>query len=216
MIVLCGFAVSNYYNKVKLALLEKGIAFTEEAAPAGGTSEAQLAASPLGKIPYLRTDQGTLCESQVIMDYLEAAYPSPPLMPADPWEAAKTRELITFLDLHLELATRPLYSEAFFGGSVSDGTKALVRKQLDKNLPAFKRLAKFSPYVAGDNFTAADCAAWVHLPLVGMATKAIYGEDLVLAHGIDWKGYSKLIGAREAAQRVAGDRKVAQEAMTRK
>jgi glutathione S-transferase len=216
MIVLCGFAVSNYYNKVKLALLEKGIAFTEEAAPAGGTSEAQLAASPLGKIPYLRTDQGTLCESQVIMDYLEAAYPSPPLMPADPWEAAKTRELITFLDLHLELATRPLYAEAFFGGSVSDGTKALVRKQLDKNLPAFKRLAKFSPYVAGDNFTAADCAAWVHLPLVGMATKAIYGEDLVLAHGIDWKGYSKLIGARETAQRVAGDRKVAQEAMTRK
>ncbi|MBL8303806.1 MAG: glutathione S-transferase [Ideonella sp.] len=216
MIVLCGFAVSNYYNKVKLALLEKGLAFTEEAAPAGGTSEAQLAASPLGKIPFLRTEHGTLCESQVILDYLEAAHPTPALLPADPWQAAKVRELITFLDLHLELATRPLYAEAFFGGTVSDGTKAMVRKQLDRNLPAFKRLAKFSPYVAGEQFTAADCAAWVHLPLVGLATKIIYGEDLVLAGGIDWKSYAKLIGERPAAQQVTADRKVAQERMAKK
>ena len=27
MIVLCGFPLSNYYNKVKLALLEKGVPF---------------------------------------------------------------------------------------------------------------------------------------------------------------------------------------------
>ena len=32
MITLCGFAASNYYNKVKLALLEKGVAFEEELA----------------------------------------------------------------------------------------------------------------------------------------------------------------------------------------
>ncbi|WP_420841196.1 glutathione S-transferase N-terminal domain-containing protein, partial [Aquiflexum gelatinilyticum] len=29
-ITLCGFSLSNYYNKVKLALLEKGIPFEEE------------------------------------------------------------------------------------------------------------------------------------------------------------------------------------------
>ena len=28
-ITLCGFSVSNYYNKVKFSLLEKGIPFTE-------------------------------------------------------------------------------------------------------------------------------------------------------------------------------------------
>jgi len=31
-ITLCGFATSNYFNKVKLALLEKQIPFTEELA----------------------------------------------------------------------------------------------------------------------------------------------------------------------------------------
>ena len=35
MLKLCGFAASNYYNKVKLALLEKGIPFEEELAWVG-------------------------------------------------------------------------------------------------------------------------------------------------------------------------------------
>ena len=106
MLVLCGFATSNYYNKVKLALLEKGVAFTEELVPGGKKSDGVLEASPLGKIPFIRTEHGTLCESQVILDYIEAAYPTPPLMPADPWQAAKVRELTTFVELHLEIVGR--------------------------------------------------------------------------------------------------------------
>ena len=46
MIVLCGFPLSNYYNKVKLALLEKGVPFTEERVGTGGKAESTLAASP--------------------------------------------------------------------------------------------------------------------------------------------------------------------------
>lgn len=216
MIVLCGFSLSNYYNKVKLALLEKGLPFTEERASAGSVEEAQLAASPLGKIPFIRTEHGCLCESQAILEYIEALQPAPPLLPADPWQAAKVRELTTFIELHLELVARELYAEAFFGGKVSDGLKSRVRTKLDKNIPAFKRLARFSPYVAGDTFTQADCAAWSHLPLVGLASKIIYGEDLLLANGVDWKGYAKVVGERGTAQKVAADRKVDQERMARK
>lgn len=216
MLVLCGFSLSNYYNKVKLALLEKGLPFTEEHAPAGGSSEAQRAASPLGKIPFLRTEHGTLCESQVILDYLEAIAPTPALVPADPFQAAKVRELIAFIDLHLELVARELYAEAFFGGQVSDDTKARVRRQLERNIPAFKALARFAPHVAGDTFTQADCAAWASLPLVGLATKLIYGEDLLLAHGVDWKTYSKLVGERPTAQKVAADRKADQDRLSKK
>lgn len=207
MITLCGFSISNYYNKVKLALLEKGVPFEEERVMTGSKDEAVLAASPLGKIPFIRTPQGALCESQVILDWIEAAYPNPPLVPADPFAAAKVRELATFIDLHLELVARDLYPQAFFGGTVSEGTQARVRKQLERHIPAFKRLAAFSPYVAGDTFTQADCSAWVSLPLVAMATKAVYGEDLLAAHGVDWRAYIKLVGERPSAQRVAADRK---------
>jgi glutathione S-transferase len=213
MITLCGFAVSNYYNKVKLVLLEKGIPFDESPVGTGSTDEAVLGASPLGKIPFLRTEAGSLCESQVICDYLEAAYPQPPLVPADPFAAAKLRELATFIDLHLELVARELYTQAFFGGTVSEAAQARVRKQLVKNIAGFKRLAKFSPYVAGDSFTLADCSAWVSLPLVAMATKIVLGEDLLAAAGVDWKAYSRLVGERASAQRVAADRKTAEAAM---
>jgi glutathione S-transferase len=63
--------------------------------------------------------------------------------------------------------------------------------------------------VAGDSFTLADCAAFCSLPLVGMATKAVYGEDLLLSAGVDYKPYIKMIGERPSAQKVAQDRKAA-------
>jgi glutathione S-transferase len=216
LIKLCGFAVSNYFNKVKLALLEKGVPFEEEDVRTGRKDEDVLSFSPLAKIPFIKTEHGGLCESQAILEYLEAAYPTPPLLPADPWAAAKVRELTTFIDMHLELVVRQLYPEAFFGGSVDDATKARVRKQLDKNIPAFKRLAKFSPFVAGDSFTMADCAAYASVPLVSLASKIIYGEDLIAAAGIDWKPYSKLVGERPSAQKMLADRKATQEAAARK
>jgi glutathione S-transferase len=216
VITLCGIPLSNYYNKVKLILLEKNLPFTEERVTTGSRDEAVLAATPLGKVPFVRVDGTALCESQVIADYLEAVHPQPALMPADPLAAAKVRELITFLELHLELVARDLYGQAFFGGTVSDGNKERVRQQLQKNIPALKRLTKFSPYIAGEQLTQADCAAWCHFPLVGMATRAVLGEDLLAAGGIDWKPYIKMLDARPAFARTAADRKVDQMAMLKK
>lgn len=212
MITLCGFAVSNYYNKVKMVLLEKGIPFNEEYVATGPKDEATLNATPLGKVPFIRTPQGTLCESEVIVEYLEAAYPTPALVPTDAWAAAKVRELTTFIELHLELVVRELYPQAFFGGTVSEANQARIRKLLEKNIIAFKRLAKFAPYVAGDTFTTADCAAFVSLPLVSMASKTIYGVDLLSEAGVDWKPCIKLVGERASAIKVSADRKAAQDA----
>lgn len=213
MITLCGFALSNYYNAVKLALLEKGLPFTEERVLPARDDEPLLAASPLGKIPFVRTPQGPLCESVAILEYLEATHPQPALLPADPYAAAKVRELVIFVNLHLELVARELYRQAFFGGSVDAATQASVRKRLDKGIPAFRRLAKFAPYVAGDQFTMADCAAYVSLPLVAMSTRSVLGSDLLAEHGLDWKAYVKTVGQRPSAQRVDADRKAEQDAM---
>jgi len=209
MITLCGFAVSNYYNIVKQVLLEKEIPFTEEHVLTGSKDEVVLADSPLAKIPFIRTPQGGLCESAVILDYLEAQYPAHPLMPSDAFAAAKLRELITFINLHLELVARELYAQAFFGGTVSEAAQASVRKRLEKNIAAFKRMVKFSPYIGGDTFTLADCVAFSNLPLVGMATRAIYGEDLLIAGGVDYKAHTKMLGERASSQKVNADRKVA-------
>jgi glutathione S-transferase len=207
MITLYGFTLSNYYNKVKLALLEKGVPFEEHKIHPRHLDDALRAASPLGKVPFIRTAQGTLCESQVILEWLEETHPTPALLPADPFERAKVRELATFIDLHLELVARELYGRAFFGGEISEANAARIRKLLDKNIAGFKSLAKFAPFVAGERFTLADCSAWVSLPLVSMATRIVYDEDLLASHGIDWKSYGRRVGERPAAQRVTADRK---------
>lgn len=210
MIKLCGFAVSNYYNKVKLALLEKGIPFEEQLVWTD-RSPTLLAHSPLGKVPYIETEHGSLCESQAIIDYIEHRFPEHPLMPADSYAAAKLRELITFIELHLELPARELYTEAFFGGKVSDEVKAKVEKQLGRSIPAFASLAKFDPFVGGKEFTLADCAAVVHFPLVSMSTKIIYGRDFLAE--LPTREYVKHISERPAMQKVNADRKANQELM---
>lgn len=208
MLTLCGFAGSNYYNKVKFALLEKGVSFNEELVWVGQTDPA---CSPLGKVPYIKTPQGSLCESEVIMEYIEDQYPQNSLLPADPFAAAKVRELVTFLELHLELVVRNLYPEAFFGGKVSDSAKEKVGDQLTKNVAAFAKLANFNPYVAGDTLSLADCAAVVHLPLVSSATKLIYGRDFLA--DLPVRDYLKRMGERPALQQVNADRKANTELM---
>lgn len=214
MLTLHGSPISNYYNKVKLALLEKGVPFTEERAATHSTDEAILGASPLGKIPFVTTQQGALCESQPLLEWIEASWPQPPLLPADPFAAAKVRELTTFIDWHLEIVARQLYGPAFFGAApLSEANAARIRRQLEANIAAFKRLAKFAPYVAGDRFTQADCAAFNHLPLIAMATKIVFGEDLLAAGGIDHKAYTRLVSERSSAQKVVADRKAVQARM---
>ncbi len=209
MITLCGFAVSNYYNVVKMALLEKGASFTEELVMTRSKDEAVLNASPLAKIPFIKTPQGSMCESKAILEYVEGAFPSPALFPADPFAAGKVRELMIYIDLHLELVARELYGQAFFGGTVAEDVKDRVHKSLQRNIAGFKRLMKLSPYAAGDSFTMADIVAFNNLPLVGMATRAVYGDDMLASAGVDYKPYLKLVGERPSAQKVVADRKVA-------
>ena len=208
MLKLCGFAASNYHNKVKYALLEKGVPFEEEIAWVGETDPA---ASPLGKVPYLKTEDGSMCESAVMLEYIEHKYPQNPLLPADPLAAAKVRELALFLDLHLELVARKLYPEAYFGGKVSDSVKEKVGAQLQKNVAAFAQLAKFSPFVAGNQLTLADCAAVTHLPLVSGATKIIYGKDFLA--DLPARDYLKMMAERPHMQTISADRKANMELM---
>ena len=212
MITLCGFPLSNYYNKVKLVLLEKGLDFTEEYVATRSPGESVLAASPLGKVPFIRTEHGAMSESQAIVDWIEARFPEPALVPADPWQRAKLAELVAYIELHLELVARAVRAGVLrrHGERGDEGARAEL---LPRHIAGFGRLAKFSPYVAGDSFTQADCAAYVSLPLVGLSTKLVLGEDLLAAAGVDWKSYVKRVGQRPSAQRVDADRKADQVRM---
>jgi glutathione S-transferase len=210
MVRLCGFRVSNYHNKVLIALYEKGVAFEEDSSVKPTQDPAYLALSPMGKVPYAEIDGTRLCESAVILEYLEDAYPEKPLLPKDPLARAKVRELVTVIELHLELVARRLYPSAFFGGTISDGAKQAVDKDLVKGIRALQALARFDPFIAGRELSLADCAAAVHLPILSIATKITFGRDY-LADIAPLKPYLKMLGERPAFAKVAAGRKAAQE-----
>ena len=216
MLKLCGFHISNYHNKVRIALLEKGLAFDEDAGARPSQKDDYLARSPMGKAPFMEVDGEWLRESQVICEYLEEAYPQKPLLPKDPLARARVREMIVFMELYMELVVRRLYGHLFFRPApVPEELKASVEKELAKGIRSFKAVAKFAPYVAGRELTLADCAAFVHLPLVSLATRLAYGRDF-LDELPQVKPYLKMLGERPAFRRVNEDRKAAQEAMKAK
>jgi glutathione S-transferase len=96
--------LSLYARKVEIALHEKGLAFERVMVPFNqqvGYSPRNpevLAANPKGQVPVLVDDDLTLYDSTVILEYLEDAYPAPPLMPRLPKARAMCRQLELFAD----------------------------------------------------------------------------------------------------------------------
>ncbi|QWF71124.1 glutathione S-transferase family protein [Methylomonas paludis] len=208
MITLYGLAISNYYNKVKLALKEKDIPFTEElTAPSRDTQI--LEKSPLGKIPFIKTPDGYLSESQAILEYLEEAFPDQPLFPTDTFQRAKCREFIQHLELNVELVARRLYGEVLFGTPVSAEVKEEVYTKLTTGLSGLARLFQFSPFALGARFGVADVVAWPHLQVVGYVTQNIYGKNLVIELIPGIEAYLNLIESRPHVQQVSADRTAA-------
>lgn len=178
MLKLHGFAVSNYYNMVKLALLEKGLPF-EEVLFFGGQVEASLKISPRGKVPVLETEHGFLSETAVILDYLEQTQGGKPLLPADPFARAKVWELAKEIELYIELTARALYPQAFFGAEVPEDIKTKAWTELQAGLAALKRAGSFSPYVAGESLTVADLYFAFSVDLARAVGKKVHGVDVL-------------------------------------
>ena len=180
MIRLHGTLISNYYNTVKLALVEKQLEF-EEVNVFPGRDPEILTASPMGKVPWIDIDGAPLTETNVIFDYLEDIQAQPALYPADPYARAKTKELIRVVELYLDAPARRHIAAVYFGKPVDDVVFKQVRPQLEFGLEALTRLAKFSPYIAGDAFTFADIAAYFQLGFANLATQKIYDWDIKAA-----------------------------------
>ncbi len=178
MLKLLGFPASNYYNIVKMALMEKGADY-EDVRVYSGSKEAFLSKSAMGKVPCLETPDGFISETSVILDYIEDAVDGPSFYPADPYERARARELVKYSELYLELPARRCYGEAFFGtGPVSQEVKDSVRPVLERGCQAIRRRGRFSPYLAGDKITYADMIFLHSFPMAAGVADIVFGWNL--------------------------------------
>ena len=198
MFKLYGFAVSNYYNMVKLALLEKGLPFEEVTFYPAQTPES-LAISPRGKVPVLGVDAGYINETAIILEYLEQAQKGTPLLPSDPFERAQV------------LPGRACYGEAFFGMTLPEPIKEKTRTELLLGFAALGRHGQFAPYVAGDSLSIADLYFLYSVPLACAVGQKLFGIDL-LAEMPQAKALLERLEQNPHVQKIAADKDAAMPA----
>ena len=140
--VLYDYWRSSASYRVRIALHIKGVAFDRIAIDlTAGEQKAEnyRARNPQGFVPMLEMDGHSLVQSLAIIDYLEAARPDPPLLPADPTERAHVTAMahVVACDIHplnnlrvLKYLVGPLGLDdaaktAWIGRWISDGLAAL-------------------------------------------------------------------------------------------
>ena len=150
--------LSNFASKSRIAIYDKGLNIEIAAIPGGDLKSAEYRAIyPLGKTPSLEVDGTIIGESEVINEYLEDKFPSPPLLPKSPEGRARVRTITRFHDLYLEPPLRTLF------GQMNPKTRdeKLVGEKVEDIKNRLEQLEKMvSPegFAAGGEFTLADCA----------------------------------------------------------
>ncbi|VVM39846.1 glutathione S-transferase [Pseudomonas fluorescens] len=210
MLKLYGFSVSNYYNMVKLALLEKGLLFEEVTFYPAQTPES-LAISPRGKVPVLGVDAGFINETAIILEYLEQTQKGTPLLPSDPFERAQVLAIAKEIELYIELPGRACYGEAFFGMTLPDAIKEKTKSELLLGFAALGRHGKFAPYVAGDSLSIADLYFLYSVPLACAVGQKLFGIDL-LAELPQAKALLERLEQNPHVQKIAADKEAAMPA----
>ncbi|WP_166419858.1 glutathione S-transferase family protein [Pseudoalteromonas sp. Z1A8] len=204
MITLHGFAASNYYNLVKHLLLHKRLPFKEHLVYGG--SEELLAISPAGKVPAITTANGlNISESSVICDFIEESYPQTPLYPKDAGERAVVRQIMKIAELYFELPSRRFIPYVFSGNEVPEALKTEVRQVLTRGVTALSKLGKFSPWIAGEQFTMAD----IYVYYVNTIVSAFGSSQLdwdVLAQVPGMKEWNESMSQLTIAQSIEADR----------
>lgn len=109
--------LSPYAQKVKIALAEKGLAFTArtpDAMGSGNTPEPFRRDNFRGEVPVLYVDGRPIIDSTIILEFIEDRFPDPPLRPIDPFDRARARTIEEVCDTHYEAVTWGLSEIANF------------------------------------------------------------------------------------------------------
>lgn len=157
---------SSYCQKVLVALYERDVPFERNIVDLGDPEQKAALETlwPMGKFPVLRDEARsvTVPESSLIVAYLDQVHPGPPpLVPADPDAAMRAHLWDRFFDHYVETPLQKAVVDHFRPEDARDPygvgeAKALLRRSWDM---IEESLSGGGGWMAGDDFTLADCGA---------------------------------------------------------
>ena len=163
--IVYGASFSPFVRKAVVFALEKGLA--PEVRPTGIPKPTAdfLEASPFGKIPGFRDGDFAISDSSAIIHYLEARFPEPAMIPADPELRGRTIWFDEFADTILVDCGRKMFFNRIvaprFLGRAGDLEAAEVAEKQELP-PILDYLERTVPepgcYLVGETITLADIA----------------------------------------------------------
>jgi glutathione S-transferase len=153
--------ISPNSRRVWITLLEKGLEFELVDIKLDGEQFTRefLAINPFHHIPALVDDGFNVVESLAILDYLEAKYPTPAMLPKDAKDLAIARmvQLVTVNELLPAVTT---FLPQFLGLPGADSEKIQkAQRKIARVLRFFENLLDDRPYFASHNLTLAEVVA---------------------------------------------------------
>ena len=158
---------SPYAWRVQLALEHKQIAYELRPLSLRDGEQRQpafLALNPRGRVPVLVDGDFVLNESLAILQYIEARWPKPALFGAPPRQTGAIWRVISEYTSYLDPAVEAFILPIYFGKPL-DGVEAAARIIGDELVQMAATLRR-SPFLAGDELTAADFVVLPHLQSV--------------------------------------------------
>ncbi|MDJ0597807.1 MAG: glutathione S-transferase family protein [Crocosphaera sp.] len=174
MLKLYHLPISFNSRRVWIALLEKGLSFELVPMKLDGDQLTPnfLALNPFHHIPVLVDGEFSLFESLAILDYLEAKYPNPALVPSDP-QGLGTVKMINLVTLNELLpATTPLIRQSMGFVTLDESTQSQAQEKVATVLKFFEQSMGDRSYIVGHSLTLGDIVAGTivgFLPQMGVS-----------------------------------------------
>jgi glutathione S-transferase/GST-like protein len=138
-------------GKPMLALMEKGVAFNSHYLDLLNFDQHRpeyLAINPQGTIPAMLHGERVLTESTAIMEYVDEAFPGPPLMPEDPRDRWRVRWWMKLLDQWLGPSFSMIGWSVFVGPAVRARDPAELQAAVER-IPLPERRVAWSKAISG-------------------------------------------------------------------
>lgn len=162
--IVYGASLSPFVRKVLAYGAEKGIELEHKPLGLGSDDPDFLASSPFRKIPGFSDGDFAISDSSAIIHYLEAKYPEPALIPAEPKARARVIWFDEFADTILcacgaKMFFNRIVAPRFLGreGDLETADKA-EKEELPPILDYLERTLPESGWLVGDGITLADIA----------------------------------------------------------